>query len=92
MRADSRKKSFCPLFSLKLSQLKYATVNERLQNIEQKQSSLSSKYDNLLEATQGVNQKIQELQKSPKDLLRWSETIYMRVGYVFESRFSAEMI
>ena len=24
--------------------------------------------------------------------LRWSEPIYMRVGYVFESRFSAGMI
>ena len=38
-------------------QSQIATVNERLQNIEQKQSSLSSKYDKLLEATQGANQK-----------------------------------
>ena len=44
-------------------------VNGRLQNIEQKQSLLSSKYDNLLVATQGANQKIQELEKSRKDLL-----------------------
>ena len=26
------------------------------------------------------------------DFVRWPEPIYMRVGYVFESRFSAEMI
>ena len=26
------------------------------------------------------------------DFLRWPEPIHMRVGYVFESRFSAEMI
>ena len=26
------------------------------------------------------------------DFLKWPEPIYMRVGYVFESRFSAEMI
>ena len=44
-------------------------VNGRLQNIEQKQSLLSSKYDNLLVATQGANKKIQELEKSRKDLL-----------------------
>ena len=48
-------------------QSQIATLNERLQNIEQKQSSLSSKYDTLLEATQGANQKIQELEKSRKD-------------------------
>ena len=48
-------------------QSQIATVNERLQNIEQKKSSLSSKYDNLLVATQGANHKnhkIQELEKS----------------------------
>ena len=50
-------------------QSQFATVNECLQNIEQKRSSLSSKYDNLLEATQGANQKIQELEKSRKDFL-----------------------
>ena len=48
-------------------QSQIAIVNEHLQNIEQKQSSLSSKYDNLLVATQGANHKnhkIQELEKS----------------------------
>ena len=45
-----------------------ATINERLQNIEQAQSSLSSKYNNLLEATQSVNRKIQDLEKSRNDL------------------------
>ncbi|XP_068755019.1 uncharacterized protein [Montipora capricornis] len=50
-------------------QSQIAIVNERLQNIEQNQSSLSSKYDNLLVATQGANQKIQELEKSRNDLL-----------------------
>ena len=50
-------------------QSQIATVNKRLQYIEQNQSSLSSKYDNLLVATQGGNQKIQELEKSRNDLL-----------------------
>lgn len=56
-------------------QLQIAIVNERLQNIEQKQSSLSSKYDNLLAATQGANQKIQELEKSRKDLLNTTSNL-----------------
>ena len=55
-------------------QSQIATVNERLQNIEQKQSSLSSKYDKLLEATQGVSQKIQEL-KPRKDLLNTTSNL-----------------
>ena len=36
-------------------QSQIATVNERLQNIEQKQSSLSPNYNNLLEVTQAAN-------------------------------------
>jgi len=50
-------------------QLQIVIVNEHLQNIEQKQSSLSSKYDNLLVATQGANKKIPELETSQNDLL-----------------------
>lgn len=56
-------------------QSQIAIVSERLQNIEQKQSSLSSKYDNLLVATQGANQKIQELEKSRKDLLNATSSL-----------------
>ena len=56
-------KEFLPAIQSEIESVKVqlqsqiATVNERLQNIEQKQSSLSSKCDNLLEATQGANQK-----------------------------------
>ena len=56
-------------------QSQIAIVNEHLQNIEQKQSSLSSKYDNLLVATQGANHKIQELEKSWKDLLNTTSNL-----------------
>ena len=68
-------KEFLPVIKSEIEAVKVqlqsqiATLNERLQNIEQNQSSLSSKYDNLLVATQGANQKIQELEKSRNDLL-----------------------
>ena len=35
---------------------------------------------------------IVELSLKPVKLLRWHKPIYLRVGYVFESRFSAGMI
>ena len=41
-------------------QSQIATVNKHLQNIEQKQSSLPYKYNCLLVATQGANQKLQD--------------------------------
>ena len=74
-------------------QSQIATVNERLQNIEQKKSSLSSKYDNLLKATQGANQNNTRAREVAKGLVKVACTyLYARVCYVFESRFSAGMI
>ena len=36
--------------------------------------------------------KFETTSESRRQLLRWPDPIYMRVGYVFESRFSAEMV
>ena len=53
-------KEFLPAIKSEISavevqlQSQIATVNERLQNIEQKQSSLSPNYNNLLEITQAA--------------------------------------
>lgn len=51
------------------------TVNKHLQNIEQKESSLPHKYNCLLVATQGANQKLQELGNSWKDLLNTTPNV-----------------
>lgn len=56
-------------------QSQIATVSKHLQNIEQKQSSLPYKYNCLLVATQGANQKLQELGNSWKDLLNTTPNV-----------------
>ena len=43
--------------------------------IEQKQLSLSSKHDKLVEATQGANQKLQHLEKSRNNLLNTTSNL-----------------
>ena len=92
-------KEFLPAIQSEIESVKVqlqsqiATVNERLQTIEQKQSLLSSKYDNQLEATQGANQKNTRAREFAKGFVKVARTyIYMHLGYVFESRFSAGMI
>ena len=78
-------KEFLPAIQSEIESVKVqlqsqiATVNERLQNIEQKQSSLSSKYDNLLEATQGANQKTTRAREVAKGFVKVARTyLYAR--------------
>ena len=78
-------KEFLPAISSEIESVKVqlqwqiTTVNEWLQNIEQKKSSLSSKYDNLLEATQGANQNNTRIREVAKGLVKVARTyLYAR--------------
>ena len=86
---ELREKEFLPAIQFEIEAVKVqlqsqiAIVNERLQNIEQKQSSLSSKCDNLLEATQGANQKNTRAGEVAKAFVVKVARTYMFKNHVF---------